>query len=114
MPLSFIKKIVRHRTIITAIANAAITWVVLIIAPLGLFAVIACTLGVFIGSLVVGNFSDRALLFLINNSDRQNFDSSYTATLEANNDISEPRDPQPITRDKYDFLAKAQNKKLIK
>jgi hypothetical protein len=84
MSPSFLKKIVRDRTIITAIANAAVTWIILIIAPLGLFAVITCTLGVFISSLVVGTFSDRALLFLVGSGDRQNFGSSSTATLEAN------------------------------
>lgn len=72
MSPSFLKKIVRDRTIITAIANATITWIILIIAPLGLFAVITCTIGVFISSLFIGNLSDRALLFLVGSGDRQN------------------------------------------
>jgi hypothetical protein len=82
MSLSFLKKLVRYRTITSAIANAAVTWGILIIAPLGLFAVIACTLGVFIGSLVIGNLSDQALLFLIGKSDRQNSISDRTSIGE--------------------------------
>jgi hypothetical protein len=82
MSQSFLKKLVRYRTITNAIANAAVTWGILIIAPLGLFAVIACTLGVFIGSIVIGNLSDRALLFLIDNSDRHNSISGITSIGE--------------------------------
>ncbi len=76
MSLSFLKKLVRYRTITIAIANAAVTWIILIIAPLGLFAVISCTLGVFISSFVIGNLSDRTLLFLVGQGDRQNLNST--------------------------------------
>ena len=84
MSLSFLQKLVRYRTIAVAIANATVTWIILIIAPLGLFAVITCTLGVFICSIVVGNLSDRALLFLIGNSDRQNLNfTNFQSSLDA-------------------------------
>ena len=114
MSLSFIKKIVRYRTIITAIANASITWAILIIAPLGLFAVITCTLGVFLISLFIGNLSDRALLFLVGSSDRQNLDSKSTATLEANHHLNEPDNQSESSRDANNSLIQAQIKKLLK
>lgn len=114
MSLSLIKKIVRYRTVITAIANAAVTWAVLIIAPLGLFAVISCTLGVFIGSLVIGNLSDRALLFLVGSSDHQNLDSDTTATLEANHQIDEPYHQSKNSSAEKNSLIQEQIKKLLK
>jgi hypothetical protein len=117
MSLSLIQKIVRYRTIITAIANTAITWTILIIAPLGLFAVIACTLGVFISSLVIGNLSDRALLFLVGNSDRQNLASNNsTATLEANHHDINADDQQQKQRsvNQNNSLITEQIKRLLK
>ncbi|MBD2150408.1 hypothetical protein H6F44_09795 [Pseudanabaena sp. FACHB-1277] len=102
MSPSFLKKIVRDRTIITAIANAAVTWIILIIAPLGLFAVITCTLGVFISSVVIGNLSDRALLFLVGSGDRQTLNSQASAPITAND-----RDPE-------NSLLQDQIKKLLK
>jgi hypothetical protein len=81
MSSSFLKSLIRNRTIITAIVNAAVTWVILIIAPLGLFAVIICTVGVFLSSLLIGNLSDRALLFLIGNSDQQDLASPQTGSV---------------------------------
>lgn len=65
MSESVAKKLVRYRSWCVAIVNAAITWVVLIIAPLGLFAVITCTICVFLGSLVTGWISNFALFSLI-------------------------------------------------
>ena len=114
MSRSSIQKIVRYRTIVTAIVNAAFTWAVLIIAPLGLFAVIICTLGVFIRSLVIGNLSDRALLFLAESNDQQNLDSNTTATLEANHHIDEPYRHSKSSRDKNNSLIQEQIKKLLK
>jgi len=114
MSLAFIKKLVRYRTIITAISNAAITWIILIIAPIGLFAVIICTLGVFISSLFIGNLSDRALLFLVGSSDRQNIDSNTTATLEANHRIDESYRQSRSSRDENNSLIQEQIKKLLK
>ena len=102
MSPSFLKKIVRYRTIITAIANATITWIILIIAPLGLFAVITCTIGVFISSLFIGNLSDRALLLLVSQSDRQTLNSQGSAPLAAND-----RDPE-------NSLLQDQIKRLLK
>ena len=70
MSASVTKKLVRYRSWIVAIVNAAVTWVILIIAPLGLFAVIICTVGVFFASLLVGEISDRLLFKLLRNIQR--------------------------------------------
>jgi hypothetical protein len=70
MVSSLARKLVLYRTSIVAIANAAITWIVLIIAPLGLFAVITCTGLVFLSSLIVGLWSDRALIRLLQSNDQ--------------------------------------------
>lgn len=64
------RKLVLYRTWLVAVINAAITWIILIIAPLGLFAVISCTVGVFVGSLLMGWLCDKALLQLIGNRQR--------------------------------------------
>ncbi len=48
MSPSVAKKLVRYRSWLVAVVNGGITWIVLIIAPLGLFAVIICTLSVFL------------------------------------------------------------------
>ncbi|VXD17587.1 conserved exported hypothetical protein [Planktothrix serta PCC 8927] len=65
MSISLTRILVRHRSLSIAIANAAITWTILIIAPLGLFAVIICTLAVFISSAIVAWFGDQALEHLL-------------------------------------------------
>ncbi|WP_066382193.1 CRISPR-associated protein Csx18 [Anabaena sp. CA = ATCC 33047] len=67
---SGVKKLIRYRSWIVAVVNAAITWVILIIAPLGLFAVISCTVGVFLASLLVGEICDRLLFQLLRNLKR--------------------------------------------
>lgn len=54
MSLFLAKKLVMYRSGLVALFNAGITWVILIIAPLGLFSVIVCTAAVFISSLAVG------------------------------------------------------------
>jgi len=59
------KKLVRYRSWVVAVTNAAVTWVILIIAPLGLFGVIFCTGAVFLASLVVGEICDRTLFQLL-------------------------------------------------
>lgn len=112
MSLSLIKKIVRYRTIIIAIANAAVTWAILIIAPLGLFAVITCTLGVFLSSFLIGNLGDRALLFLVGSGDRQNLNSKSTATLEANHHNDQPNSQNQGNTN--NSLIQEQIKKLLK
>lgn len=53
-------QLVRNRTLLVALSNAGVTWVVLIIAPLGLMAVITCTVLVFLSSLGFGYICDRA------------------------------------------------------
>ncbi|MEY3299669.1 MAG: hypothetical protein RLZZ597_2929 [Cyanobacteriota bacterium] len=71
MSRSLARKLVRYRNLLVALANAAITWGILIIAPLGLFAVINCTVMVFLASLATGFIGDLALNALLNdlNSD---------------------------------------------
>ena len=70
MSQSVARQLVRYRTWLAAVVNAGVTWVILIIAPLGLFAVITCTLAVFLGSLGVGWVCDRALFQLLEAHDR--------------------------------------------
>ncbi|MDX2255536.1 MAG: CRISPR-associated protein Csx18 [Pseudanabaenaceae cyanobacterium bins.39] len=112
MSPSLLKKFVRYRTVITAIANAAITWTILIIAPLGLFAVITCTLGVFLGSLLIGNLSDKALLFLVGNSDRQNINPNRSIdSVDILNADYMSNDAASSTND---FLDQKQTKRLQK
>ena len=65
MSPSVAKKLIRYRNLFVALSNAGITWIILIIAPLGLFAVIICTLSVFISSLLVGAVGDFALFSLL-------------------------------------------------
>lgn len=60
------RQLMHYRTLLVALANAAITWVILIIAPLGLFAVISCTVMVFLASLTTGIMGDLALHALLN------------------------------------------------
>ena len=64
LPLA--KNLVRYRCWTVAVVNAGVTWVILIIAPLGLFAVIICTAAVFLSSLGIGLVCDRALYSLLN------------------------------------------------
>jgi hypothetical protein len=59
------RKLVCYRSWFVAAANAGITWVILIIAPLGLFAVILCTAAIFASSLLLGRISDFALFSLL-------------------------------------------------
>jgi len=65
MSESVAKQLVRYRSWFVAVINAVITWIILIIAPLGLFAVITCTISVFFSSLIVGWISNVALFSLI-------------------------------------------------
>jgi len=65
MSKSVVKKLVKYRNYAVALGNAGATWIILIIAPLGLFAVIICTFAVFVSSLVVGWLCDKALYQLI-------------------------------------------------
>jgi len=83
-------KLIRARLVGVAIANAAVAWVVLIIAPLGLFAVIVCTVGVFLSSLGAGWVGDRALLYLLEATDWQE------VTLESDREVLENRDRREL------------------
>jgi hypothetical protein len=60
MQQSIAFQVVRNRTFLVALSNAGVTWVVLIIAPLGLLAVITCTVLVFLSSLGFGYICDKA------------------------------------------------------
>jgi fucose permease len=114
MSPSFLKKIVRNRTIVTAIVNAIVTWIILIVAPLGLFAVIICTVGVFLSSLLIGNLSDRALLFLVTNGDRQSLnDTNSPSSLNAQYITNNNQDSRP-TSDSSAQQIPQQIKKLLK
>lgn len=75
MSSSFAKTLVRNRTLLIAFGNAGVTWIILIIAPLGLFAVITSTLAVFGCSFLLGNLCDRAFLYLLSERERQEIDS---------------------------------------
>jgi hypothetical protein len=55
----------RARMILIAVVNAGLTWTILIIAPLGLFAVITCTFLVFLSSLITPDVVERILLPLL-------------------------------------------------
>jgi hypothetical protein len=59
MSLSVAKRLVHYRSWLVAVVNGGITWIVLIIAPLGLLAVIICTLSVLLGSLMVSHLGQR-------------------------------------------------------
>ncbi len=65
MSKSVAKKLVKYRNYGVALGNAGVTWIILIIAPLGLLAVIICTFAVFVSSLLVGWICDKALYQLI-------------------------------------------------
>ncbi len=60
-----VRRYVGYRHWLVALGNASITWVVLIIAPLGLFTVITCTALVLITSLGLGWLGDRLLLSVL-------------------------------------------------
>lgn len=71
MLMSLTGTLVRYRILSLAIANAAITWTILIIAPLGLFAVIVCTLAVFISSAIATWLGDQAFELLVKQQQEQ-------------------------------------------
>lgn len=68
MNKTFKNQLTFYRNLGVAITNAAITWIVLIVAPLGLFAVILCTALVFVGSLAAGVAGDRIISSLLKSS----------------------------------------------
>jgi hypothetical protein len=52
----------RLRIILIAVVNGILTWTILIIAPLGIFAVITCTALVVLSSLISADVVERILL----------------------------------------------------
>jgi len=65
MNFALVRTIVRFRNVFVAMFNAMITWILLIIAPLGLFTVIVCTVGVFFSSLIFGLVGDYFLFMML-------------------------------------------------
>jgi hypothetical protein len=76
MSLTLIRHLIRYRMLLVAITNAGLTWIVLIIAPLGLFAVITCTALVFVSSLATIWLGDIALDMLLVAGDRDTLHAS--------------------------------------
>ena len=68
MSPNLIRQLNRYRSLSVAVANAIITWVILIIAPLGLFAVIVCTVLIFFSSLIFGLLGDIAMALMLRDS----------------------------------------------
>jgi hypothetical protein len=93
MPFSVAKQIIRYRCWFVAMANAAIAWIVLIIAPLGLFAVITCTAAIFASSLSLGMLGDFALFSLLKPSGWRPMESE--AEAEAMQAWNEPMSDSP-------------------
>lgn len=58
------KRSARVRNVSVAVANGVITWIILIIAPLGLMAVIINTLLVVVASYVSATLADRVVRYL--------------------------------------------------
>ncbi|HIK46931.1 MAG TPA: hypothetical protein IGR64_18990 [Leptolyngbyaceae cyanobacterium M65_K2018_010] len=92
------RQLVRYRNLLVALANAAITWVILIIAPLGLFAVIVCTVLVFLASLATGFLGDLAFVTLLDSVDprlaqmvRDNFSVTIPRESRGQPQIDPPR-----------------------
>jgi len=65
MNFALVRTIVRFRNVFVAILNGVITWIILIIAPLGLFTVIICTIAVFLSSLILGLVGDFFLFMML-------------------------------------------------
>ncbi|MDC0835601.1 hypothetical protein CKA32_006179 [Geitlerinema sp. FC II] len=65
MSRTLAKQLTRYRSVLVALANAGITWIILIVAPLGLFSVILCTGLVFTSSLALSWLGDKALISLL-------------------------------------------------
>lgn len=77
MSKSVSKNLVKYRNYAVAFTNAIVTWIILIIAPLGLFAVVICTLSVFLSSLVIGWICDKTLYQLIEDHRREVISASW-------------------------------------
>lgn len=58
------KRSARARNLFVAVVNGVITWIILIIAPLGLMAVIVNTLLVMVASYVSATLADRVVRYL--------------------------------------------------
>lgn len=71
MSRRLVKKLILYRNCFVAVGNATIAWIVLIIAPLGLFAVIVCTVLIFCSSLLVGTVGDWLLVALFRTDERK-------------------------------------------
>ncbi|MEX6778707.1 CRISPR-associated protein Csx18 [Limnospira fusiformis] len=104
MNSSSARTLIRYRSIGVAIANAAATWVILIIAPLGLFTVITCTVLIFGISLGGGIVSDRAMLSLLRRNGWEML-MSDDPELYTQARVQPPTQP-PLSRRDQSFLDK--------
>ncbi len=77
MSVSMARKLLLYASWVVAVTNAAVAWVTLMFAPLGLFAVILCTGAVFLASLVVGEICDWLTL----DYRRSHFIQTVTTTI---------------------------------
>jgi hypothetical protein len=101
-----VKKLIRYRNILVAIASGVITWIILIIAPLGLFAVILCTIGVTLGSFAMALVGDYLLFNLLEQNNIKLFEKiPQSATL--NKDDNLPYRDYP-----YNLEDETQNRKF--
>jgi hypothetical protein len=64
--------------------------------------------------LLIGNLSDRALLFLVTNGDRQSLNNTSTATLASANHAEESESENYQASGEKDPLIQQQIKKLLK
>lgn len=104
MGYSLVRKLLLSRTLLTGVINAGVTWIILIIAPLGLFAVITCTVAVFVSSLVVGFACDRAFIWVLNSRERD----GQIAGL----DDLQPLNPNQRVHQVYDPLPYEERRRL--
>ncbi len=87
-----------YRHLFIALANAGVTWIILIIAPLGLFSVILCTAMVALGSFVNGLIGDlivRSLLVELP-SPQVSGARSNSSGADSQSQISTAKDPHHL------------------
>ncbi len=101
MSPNLIRQLNRYRSLSVAVANAIITWVILIIAPLGLFAVIVCTVLIFFSSLIFGLLGDIAMALMLRDSNPASMSGGRPPSAV---DFSRDRLPQDYRQDDNDPL----------
>ncbi len=86
------KKSARVRNLSVAVVNGALTWIILIIAPLGLMAVIVNTLLVVIASYVSATVADKVVRYL------QPADQRAELLGRSRSDLVQSRDESDLER----------------